>query len=351
MTAAAAAAASWRWPRSSWSSGASSAPRTRIRASSPSPSRCALGGAVGVSLWTGLQAAASKDLCRLVLALNVLLLALAGALQRYLSDYQRDQRRRGYLQFYSRLRPLAQLPFIIFSAGDGALVLFVLLPGVRTSTISVAIHSTILIEVAAVLTVVVMYSRYVWLHRAYHSQPDAVGLLTSALRSAEQPASEGEIWELQEKQAVLLHLQQEQLRQLSLEEEAESAEVQAAQQHEISRLAAEKEQLAAELQVARALVVERDESLHQLRQVAKQHARESGRLRASLDEWSARAAKLELSIVSEKLVANDLRRRLTEEVEATKPPDDHMPGMCMSGSVKPTVRVLANSPSLRTLDE
>jgi t-SNARE complex subunit (syntaxin) len=65
-----------------------------------------------------------------------------------------------------------------------------------------------------------------------------------------------------------------------------------------------------EVRVARGVIWEKDSDMQSVRSVNDQHVEENERLRAELDEWSSRTAKLELALELEQRSSLELQKQL-----------------------------------------
>jgi t-SNARE complex subunit (syntaxin) len=84
----------------------------------------------------------------------------------------------------------------------------------------------------------------------------------------------------------------------------------ATREQEIRAIAAERDFLQDEVRVARGVTWEKDSDMQSVRSVNDQHVEENERLRAELDEWSSRTAKLELALELEHRSSLELHKKL-----------------------------------------
>jgi t-SNARE complex subunit (syntaxin) len=66
--------------------------------------------------------------------------------------------------------------------------------------------------------------------------------------------------------------------------------------------------LQAEVRLARGFISERDADILRVRAINDQYVEENERLRAMLDEWSSRTAKLELALQTERVSTMESHR-------------------------------------------
>jgi Tfp pilus assembly protein PilP len=85
----------------------------------------------------------------------------------------------------------------------------------------------------------------------------------------------------------------------------------AAREQELRAIAAERDQLQAEVRLARGFISERDADILRVRAINDQYVEENERLRAMLDEWSSRTAKLELALQTERVSTMESHRNHT----------------------------------------
>jgi chromosome segregation ATPase len=157
----------------------------------------------------------------------------------------------------------------------------------------------------------------VHIHNTSHCQPDVVCTLSAVLQG---PPTLDDIryvdsGGLAEQQAALLHYQQDNLQHLSKEilrlqeslskyehtqdgntPQVDLVHLLAAREQELRAIAAERDQLQAEVRLARGFISERDADILRVRAINDQYVEENERLRAMLDEWSSRTAKVSYAI-------------------------------------------------------
>ncbi|KAJ0983804.1 hypothetical protein J5N97_002160 [Dioscorea zingiberensis] len=167
-----------------------------------------------------------------------------------------------------------------------------------------------------------LYIGCVHQYNSLNGQPDVLKSLYSAL----QPSSSLEDLRyhdggrLSDQQMALLQYQRENLHYLSEEvlrlqeclskyersddgstPQVDLAHLLASRDQELRALTAEMNQVQSELRLARSLIAERDAEIQQLHLTNKQYVKENERMRSILNEWSARAAKLERALEAERL--------------------------------------------------
>ncbi|KAJ4952617.1 hypothetical protein NE237_029449 [Protea cynaroides] len=86
----------------------------------------------------------------------------------------------------------------------------------------------------------------------------------------------------------------------------------AARDQELRALSAEMNQVQSELRLARNLIAERDSEIQRISTTNNQYVEENERLRAILGEWSARAAKLERVLETERMSNLELQKKISK---------------------------------------
>ncbi|MQL87709.1 hypothetical protein Taro_020260 [Colocasia esculenta] len=172
---------------------------------------------------------------------------------------------------------------------------------------------------------------YIHQYNSLNGQPDVLKTLYSAL----QPSSTLEDLRyydggrLSDQQMALLQYQRENLHYLSEEvlrlqeclskyersddgstPQVDLAHLLAARDQELRALSAEMNQVASELRLARSLIADRDSEIQKVRVTNSQYVEENERLRAILGEWSARAAKLEKALDTERSSNMELQKKI-----------------------------------------
>ncbi|KAG6556167.1 hypothetical protein Mapa_002108 [Marchantia paleacea] len=272
-----------------------------------------------------------KLLLPITCSCNALFLAITGVLQRHLIAEQQKEQREGYLRFSKRLEWIIQLPFAVFAFGTAGLLLVVVWQPIESKqwvTSLFLVRVLVLVEIVLTFILIGTYLRKVKRHHAVERHPDVMNSLYSALNP---PASLHNARHndggLAEQQAVLLHYQQDNLRYLSEEilrlqetlskfdrsqdgstPQVDVVHLLAAREQELRAVTAERDQLLAEIRLARTLISERDEDILRVRTINDQYIEENQRVRAMLDEWSSRTAKLEIALEAERLANADLHK-------------------------------------------
>ncbi|EFJ17394.1 hypothetical protein SELMODRAFT_114771, partial [Selaginella moellendorffii] len=199
-------------------------------------------------------------------------------------------------------------------------------------------HAARFILLMEILWAAALMGLYIWAVRTHHIsdiQPDAMHLLYSALQA---PTSLGDlrffIWyidggSLTDQQATLLRYQQENLCFLSEEvlrlqemlskyecsqedgttPQVDVAHLLGAREQELRAVTAEVHQLQGEIRMARSFIAEKDSDIQRVKTLNDKYVEENERLRAMLDEWSARTAKLELALEAERLSNAELQKQ------------------------------------------
>ncbi|BBN08290.1 hypothetical protein MPTK1_4g10380 [Marchantia polymorpha subsp. ruderalis] len=278
-----------------------------------------------------------KLLLPITCSCNALFLAITGVLQRHLIAEQQKEQREGYLRFSKRLEWIIQLPFAVFAFGTAGLLLVVVWQPIESQqwvTSLFLVRVLVLVEIVLTFILIGTYLRKVKRHHAVERHPDVMNSLYSALNP---PASLHNARHndggLAEQQAVLLHYQQDNLRYLSEEilrlqetlskfdrsqdgttPQVDVVHLLAAREQELRAVTAERDQLLAELRLARTLISERDEDILRVRTINDQYVEENQRVRAMLDEWSSRTAKLEIALEAERLANADLHKSIYEQL-------------------------------------
>ncbi|KAJ7521856.1 hypothetical protein O6H91_19G071600 [Diphasiastrum complanatum] len=271
--------------------------------------------AVGVAISPWLPGLSLQLLSPILCSCNILLLMTTGVLQDHFHAQAKKERRQGFLNFSEQLEFIAHLPFTIMSYGTAGLLLVVSWEFViHTARIypHLILRFVLLLELAWTGSVVGVYMWKVHVHNSSHMQPDAVNLLHSVMR----PSTLGDLrytngGGLLELQATLLHYQQENLSYLNKEilrlqeilskyecsqdgstPQVDVVHLLGAREQELRAVAAERDQLQSEIRLARSLIADRDADVLRARTTNDKHIEESERLRAMLDEWSSRTAKV-----------------------------------------------------------
>ncbi|XP_024542314.1 uncharacterized protein LOC9647945 [Selaginella moellendorffii] len=265
---------------------------------------------------------------------NVVMYLFTGLLQRHLAAQVKKERRQGFLDFSERLEALIQLPCIVIAIGNMVLLLVLswqpFLMNARISSF-LLIRFILLMEI---LWAAALMGLYIWAVRTHHIsdiQPDAMHLLYSALQA---PTSLGDLryidgGSLTDQQATLLRYQQENLCFLSEEvlrlqemlskyecsqedgttPQVDVAHLLGAREQELRAVTAERDQLQGEIRMARSFIAEKDSDIQRVKTLNDKYVEENERLRAMLDEWSARTAKLELALEAERLSNAELQKQ------------------------------------------
>ncbi|GBG78288.1 hypothetical protein CBR_g26318 [Chara braunii] len=214
----------------------------------------------------------------------------------------------GYLRFCRRMELIVQLPFTAVATGNSAALLMVLWspPHYDSPDTQWPLRSVLLAEVFTVSTLLVYYTWNVQEHRNVDKLPDVHQSLTSALRaSAPLDNCRYDDGDLAERQAELIRFQQDSVRHLSREilrlqerlSKYESSEDGGNTREDMENILAAREQSVGAL--------------------TAEHVDENARLRAMLDEWSARNAKMEIAYEQEKRRYNELRRRVAASASSS----------------------------------
>ncbi|CAL8467623.1 g7161 [Coccomyxa elongata] len=244
---------------------------------------------------------------------HILLLFLALLLESYLRMQHRKRQQAGFLAFYWSTRGLLSIPSRVTAVGQGVVTMVAFWPDVPAQLNQLRkLQIITCIELAAISAFAVAYGYQVWRHN-HEAQPDAQLYLQTSLYSAPTTSHRG-AGAVVEQQAEAMrwlskrchNLQREVLR-LSIardrEEEGVSAGVDvcrtdlehrlAARERELRALAAEKDVLSQQARAAWSLLDERTAAAHELEVLKQQQMDENARLRATLEEWSHRNARLE----------------------------------------------------------
>ncbi|EIE24608.1 hypothetical protein COCSUDRAFT_62040 [Coccomyxa subellipsoidea C-169] len=244
---------------------------------------------------------------------HILLLFLALLLESYLRVQHRKRQQAGFLAFYWSTRGLLSIPSRVTAVGQGVVTMVAFWPDVPAQLNQLRkLQLITCIELAAITAFAVAYAYQVWRHN-HEAQPDAQLYLRTPLYPTPTPSHRG-TGAVVEHQAEAMrwlskrcqNLQREVLR-LSIardrEEEGVSAGVDvcrtdlehrlAARERELRALAAEKDVLSQQARAAWSLLDERTAAAHELEVVKQQQMDENARLRATLEEWSHRNARLE----------------------------------------------------------
>lgn len=291
--------------------------------------------------------------------LNVFALFVTGVLETVLRDRLKARQSQGYLRFYHSVRPLAAVPFRAFAAGVGALLLVACWQHEFPEGLSalLLLQLIMVVEVGLTAGALIRLGQHVREHNAAAAPPDAVDELSPSLFAPDAPLSEATLQERWERQAELNRFLAERVRHLSrqlvqqqlrssrasggggaggvvgallgrpssssaaggggagaggsgsggaggaspgsLEQSRADLEhrIQAKEQ-ELRSLAAERSRLAGQVQQQTQLLSEKEAQLANAQSLQDAQWQENARLRAMLDEWSARSLKLERRILS-----------------------------------------------------
>lgn len=182
-------------------------------------------------------------------------------------------------------------------------------------------------------TLVCVFICKVYGHNKAHFHPDAIDTLYSVLRSSSGLEDVRYIdgGGLAEQQAALLHYQQDNLQYLSKEilrlqeilskyektqdgstPQVDLVHLLASREQELRAITAERDQLQAEARLARCLIGERDADILQVRAMNDQYVEENDRVRAMLNEWSSRMAKLELALEAERRTNQEQQKKINQ---------------------------------------
>lgn len=265
---------------------------------------------------------------------NLLLLLITGFLQRHLYAQLKKAQRQGYLKFSALLEWIVDQPFQIVGYGTSVVLLVVTWDSFlqRLSIPDLLLlRIVILLQLAWAGALVCAFILKVYGHNKSHCHPDATYTLCSALRpsSGLEDIRYVDGGGLAEQQAALLHYQQDNLLYLSQEilrlqeilskyektqdgstPQVDLVHLLAAREQELRAIAAERDQLQAEVRLARGLIGEREADILQVRSINDQYVEENDRVRAMLNEWSSRTAKLELALEAERRSNQELQKMI-----------------------------------------
>ncbi|GAQ91860.1 hypothetical protein KFL_008700050 [Klebsormidium nitens] len=264
-------------------------------------------------------------------AAALLLLGATGCLERHLISLQKHVRRQGHLGAYRRLKPLSRLPLLLATAGlAGLLAVVVGSAGHRRGSEwrGPAVRSIVGAEVLLIAAAVARYTALLLQLPQGVPAPDTASCLHSPLQSPLAPSVAPHVpaagaasasQSVLDHQAELLRFHQERIHHLAAEvvrlqeglatagtrpplaggptTQADLEYGLATREQELRTVAAERDVLAREVRGVRAVLAEAQAELARLRSASKQHVEENARLRAMRDEWSARSAKLEQTLL------------------------------------------------------
>lgn len=267
-------------------------------------------------------------------ACNLVLLLSTGLLQRHLDAQLRKAQRQGYLKFSALLEWLVDQPFQIVAYGTSAVLLVVTTNNFQQQ-LGIPhlplLRIVILVQLAWTGSLVTAFVCKVYGHNKSHCHPDAMSTLYSPLRpsSGLDDTRYVEGGGLAEQQAALLHYQQDNLQYLSKEilrlqeilskyeknqdgstPQVDLVHLLSAREQELRAITAERDQLQAEVRLARGLIGERDADILQVRSINDQYVEENDRVRAMLNEWSSRTAKLEVALETERRSNQELQKKV-----------------------------------------
>ncbi|CAM6013894.1 unnamed protein product [Sphagnum balticum] len=265
---------------------------------------------------------------------NFFFLVFTGGLERHLKKQLNKEQEQGYLRFSSHLDWLVYQPFGIVAYGGGAALVVVAwdlqqemaIPHLRL------LQLVILIQITWAAALVGVYIWKVHQHNILHHQPDAMHSLYSPLQPPRSLAGIKYIDRggLGEQQSIYIQSQQDNLQHLMKEylrlwenlqkykqsqdgsttPQVDLVHLLASREQEIRAIAAERDFLQDEVRVARGVIWEKDSDMQSIRSVNDEHVEENERLRAELDEWSSRTAKLELALELEQRSSLELHKKL-----------------------------------------
>ncbi|KAG0557705.1 hypothetical protein M758_11G146400 [Ceratodon purpureus] len=278
----------------------------------------------------GISQAALFSVC------NLILLLITGLLQRHLDAQLKKAQRQGYLKFSALLEWIVNQPFQIVAYGTSIVLLVVTWDGLQQRLgipHLLLLRIVILLQLSWTGALVCAFILKVYGHNKSHCHPDAIDTLCSALRpsSGLEDIRYIDGGGLAEQQAALLHYQQDNLQYLSQEilrlqeilskyeksqdgstPQVDLVHLLAAREQELRAITAERDQLQAEVRLARGLIAERDADILQVRSINDQYVEENDRVRAMLNEWSSRTAKLELALEAERRSNQELQKKINQ---------------------------------------
>ncbi|KAJ0983813.1 hypothetical protein J5N97_002169 [Dioscorea zingiberensis] len=276
----------------------------------------------------------SKLIPTLLCSCNVILIVITGIFQQYWLYQVKKVRLQGYYIFSEKLKHIARLPFAVASYGTGMMLLVIVWqPHIQILSLSTSLRIVMFVEVICAGCFMSLYIGCVHQYNSLNGQPDVLKSLYSAL----QPSSSLEDFRyhdggrLSDQQMALLQYQRENLHYLSEEvlrlqeclskyersddgstPQVDLAHLLASRDQELRALTAEMNQVQSELRLARSLIAERDAEIQQLHLTNKQYVKENERMRSILNEWSARAAKLERALEAERLSNIEVQKNATK---------------------------------------
>ncbi|XP_039145810.1 protein FIP1-like isoform X1 [Dioscorea cayenensis subsp. rotundata] len=277
----------------------------------------------------------SKLIPTLLCSCNVILLLITGIFQQYWAYQVKKVRLQGYYIFSQKLKHIAHLPFAVASYGTGVMLLVIVWqPHIRILSLSTALRIVLFVEAICAGCFMSLYIGCVHQYNSLNGQPDVLKSLYSALQpssSLEDLSRYHDGGRLSDQQMALLQYQRENLHYLSEEvlrlqeclskyersedgstPQVDLAHLLAARDQELRALSAEMNQVQSELRLARSLIAERDSEIQQLHLTNNQYVKENERLRSILNEWSARAAKLERALEAERLSNIEVHKSSTK---------------------------------------
>ncbi|CAK0761003.1 hypothetical protein CVIRNUC_002819 [Coccomyxa viridis] len=265
---------------------------------------------------------------------HILLLLLALLLESYLRLQHRRRQAAGYLAFYWRTRSLLPLATRVTALGQGLLTMVAFWADVPPQPDQLCkLQIIACLELAAITLFTILYLAQLWRHFR-EVQPDAERYLAAAwlpVPGCDHSRGPDTVVEQQAEAMRWLSrrchdLQLEVLRLTVVRERHEQHRGRAAgssradaehrlvaRERELRALAAEKDVLAQQARAAWALLDERSAAAHELEAVKQQQLDENNRLRATLEEWSHRNARLEAKL-------NRTRARLEESQQQQRRP-------------------------------
>lgn len=267
---------------------------------------------------------------------NLLLLLITGLLQSYLDAQLKKAQRQGYLKFSAILEWIIHQPFQIVAYGTSLVLLVVTWDALQQRLgipALLLLRIVILVQLLWAGTLVCVFICKVYGHNKAHFHPDAIDTLYSVLRSSSGLEDVRYIdgGGLAEQQAALLHYQQDNLQYLSKEilrlqeilskyektqdgstPQVDLVHLLASREQELRAITAERDQLQAEARLARCLIGERDADILQVRAMNDQYVEENDRVRAMLNEWSSRMAKLELALEAERRTNQEQQKKINQ---------------------------------------